>query len=62
MAWAGAIVSGAIILMKVVPGVPGSFTRAEWIAFVAWSAVGLLFWLARRRPANAQLSTFNSGR
>jgi basic amino acid/polyamine antiporter, APA family len=47
MAWAGAVVSGAIILMKVVPGIPGSFTSAEWIAFVAWSAVGLLFWLAR---------------
>ena len=38
MAWLGAAVSVAIILMKVVPSVPGSFTRAEWIAFVAWSA------------------------
>jgi basic amino acid/polyamine antiporter, APA family len=45
----GAIVALAIVLMKVVPGVPGSFTRAEWIAFSAWSAFGLLFWLARRR-------------
>ena len=46
-------VSVAIILMKIVPGVPGSFTRAEWIAFVAWSALGLAFWLragAERRP------------
>ena len=32
--------ASAIILMKVVPGVPGSFTRAEWIAFAAWSASG----------------------
>jgi hypothetical protein len=39
----------AIILMKIVPRVPGSFTRAEWIAFIAWSGLGLLFWLARRR-------------
>jgi hypothetical protein len=63
MAWAGAVVSGAIILMKVVPGVPGSFTRAEWIAFVAWSTVGLLFWLARRRPPiNSQVSTLNPER
>jgi APA family basic amino acid/polyamine antiporter len=46
---AGAIVSVAIILMKIVPRVPGSFTRAEWIAFIAWSGLGLLFWLARRR-------------
>jgi APA family basic amino acid/polyamine antiporter len=49
IAWFGAIVALAIVLMKAVPGVPGSFTRAEWIAFAAWSAFGLLFWLARRR-------------
>ncbi len=53
MAWAGAVVSGAIILMKVVPGIPGSFTRAEWISFVAWSALGLIFWLARPRAQTA---------
>jgi len=45
----GVAVALAIVLMKIVPGVPGSFTRAEWIAFAAWSAFGLLFWLARRR-------------
>ena len=45
----GVAVALAIVLMKVLPGVPGSFTRAEWIAFAAWSALGLLFWLARRR-------------
>jgi hypothetical protein len=49
MAWLGAAVAMAIVLMKVVPGVPGSFTRAEWIAFAAWSGFGLLFWLTRRR-------------
>jgi amino acid transporter len=49
VAWVGVAVSAAIVLMKIVPGVPGSFTRAEWIAFAAWSAFGLLFWLARRR-------------
>jgi APA family basic amino acid/polyamine antiporter len=47
MAWTGAVVSVAIILMKIVPGVPGSFTRAEWISFVAWSALGFSFWLRR---------------
>jgi hypothetical protein len=51
MAWFGCAVSAAIILMKVVPSVPGSFTRPEWIAFVAWSAAGLIFWLLRPRPA-----------
>jgi amino acid transporter len=49
MAVAGCLVAVAIVLMKIVPGVPGSFSRAEWIAFVAWSAFGLGFWLARRR-------------
>jgi amino acid transporter len=49
IAWTGVAVSAAIVLMKVVPGVPGSFTRAEWVAFAAWSAFGLIFWLARRR-------------
>jgi amino acid transporter len=51
MAWFGALVSLAIVLMKIVPSVPGSFTHAEWIAFTAWSAAGLVFWLARRRPS-----------
>jgi basic amino acid/polyamine antiporter, APA family len=49
LARVGATVSVAIILMKVVPAVPGSFTLAEWVAFVAWSGFGLAFWLARRR-------------
>jgi len=49
MAVAGVVVSVAIVLMKVVPGVPGSFTRAEWIAFAGWSALGAAFWLLRRR-------------
>ena len=51
MAWLGAGVSIAIVLMKVVPSVPGSFTRPEWIAFAAWSAFGLVFWLLRPRRA-----------
>jgi APA family basic amino acid/polyamine antiporter len=49
MAMAGGVVSVAIILMKVLPNVPGGFTQAEWISFAAWSALGLVFWLARRR-------------
>jgi hypothetical protein len=49
LARVGALVSIAIILMKVVPSVPGSFTRAEWVTFIAWSGFGLAFWLARRR-------------
>jgi hypothetical protein len=48
-ALSGAAVSAAIVLMKVVPAVPGSFTRAEWIALAAWSAIGALFWVGRPR-------------
>jgi amino acid transporter len=48
MAWVGAAVSIGLILMKVVPSVPGSFTRAEWLAFVVWTMLGVLFWTARR--------------
>lgn len=49
MAWAGAAVSLAIVLMKVIPSVPGSFTGAEWIALAFWSGLGAAFWLARPR-------------
>jgi hypothetical protein len=47
-AWAGVVVSVAIVLMKIIPGVPGSFSRWEWLSFIAWSGMGLLFWLLRR--------------
>ncbi|HEY6931095.1 MAG TPA: APC family permease [Thermoanaerobaculia bacterium] len=45
----GAAVSLAIIAMKVLPGIPGSFSRAEWIAFGLWSGLGLVLWMARHR-------------
>jgi APA family basic amino acid/polyamine antiporter len=47
MAWVGTAVAVAIVLMKVVPAVPGSFTGAEWVAFAVWCGLGLLFWTAR---------------
>ncbi len=43
----GAMAALGIIVMKVVPGVPGSFGPAEWGALAAWCALGLGFWLAR---------------
>jgi amino acid transporter len=45
----GAAVSAAVVAMKTLPIVPGSFTRSEWIAFACWSALGATFWLARPR-------------
>jgi amino acid transporter len=50
-AWAGVAVSMGIILMKVVPGIPGSFTWAEWTAFGAWTGLGFVFWRMRRPPS-----------
>ena len=43
-AYLGAAVSVAIILMKSVPAVPGSFTWHEWVVFALWCTLGLLFW------------------
>jgi amino acid transporter len=37
----GAIVSVAIVLMKLVPAVPGSFGWPEWVALGGWCALGL---------------------
>jgi hypothetical protein len=41
LAWLGAAVSAGIILMKVIPAVPGSFTGIEWITLAAWCGLGL---------------------
>jgi amino acid transporter len=42
MAVAGVTVSVAIVLMKVIPAVPGSFGWPEWVALGGWCALGLL--------------------
>jgi len=47
LATMGVLVSLAIVLMKVIPGIPGSFTAPEWIAFAAWCALGAVFWMRR---------------
>ena len=52
---AGAAVSGAIVVMKIVPIVPGSFGVREWVAFLCWCALGFAFWLGRKtQPAGAR--------
>jgi amino acid transporter len=48
-AWIGALVSFAIMLMKMVPSVPGSFTCVEWTAFALWCLLGYVFWRLRSR-------------
>jgi hypothetical protein len=48
----GILVSLLLVLMKWIPGVPGHFTLAEWIALGAWLALGVLFhWRSRSRTA-----------
>jgi basic amino acid/polyamine antiporter, APA family len=48
MGVAGVVVSMAIVLMKLVPVVPGSFSTPEWIAFACWCAAGLALWTGSR--------------
>ncbi|MBZ5522643.1 MAG: APC family permease [Acidobacteriia bacterium] len=50
IAFAGEGVALCLILMKVVPLVPGHFTQWEWLAFVLWLALGLI---VKRRKASA---------
>lgn len=49
VAAAGVLVGLLMILMKIVPGIPGHFSRYEWLALGVWSLLGLK--LAWRRPA-----------
>ena len=41
---AGAAVSVAIVAMKLLPFVPGSFSAPEWTAFAVWCAAGYAMW------------------
>jgi hypothetical protein len=43
----GMVVSALLILMKLVPTVPGHFTGPEWVALGVWLGIGLLL----HRPA-----------
>jgi len=48
IAAAGAVIGLAMILMKVIPAVPGHFSAWEWLALGIWSLIGLgLVWKAR---------------
>jgi basic amino acid/polyamine antiporter, APA family len=52
IALVGVIVGLLMILMKIVPGIPGHFSGYEWLALAIWSLIGLsLNW--RRRPVPA---------
>jgi APA family basic amino acid/polyamine antiporter len=49
VAWAGGLVALALVLMKVLPFVPGHFTRSEFAALGLWGLLGAVMWLGRRR-------------
>jgi hypothetical protein len=42
VAGVGMLVSASLILMKIVPAIPGHFSGAEWVALGVWLAIGLL--------------------
>jgi amino acid transporter len=48
IATAGLLVGIAMVLMKVIPLVPGHFTVYEWVALAAWIVLGAIL---RRREA-----------
>jgi len=48
LAVAGMVVSLAIVAMKVVPGIPGSFTSSEWIAFGVWCGLGAILFFSSK--------------
>jgi len=52
LAATGAIVAAVLVLMKLLPFVPGHFTVYEWIALAGWGALGL--WA--RRPGGVPAS------
>jgi hypothetical protein len=49
----GLLVTALMVLVKVVPFVPGHFTRYEWIALAIWAVIGLVI----RLPAQQHGST-----
>ena len=50
--YGGAAIAALLIAMKVVPSIPGSFGRYEYLALVAWLALGFVLWKGRKRVGN----------
>jgi basic amino acid/polyamine antiporter, APA family len=50
----GIAVGVLMILMKIVPAVPGHFSKYEWIAFGLWVAAGAIIAILRRGASAAQ--------
>lgn len=48
----GLLLTSVMILVKVVPLVPGHFTPSEWIAMAVWVLLGYLLWSRRQKIAD----------
>ncbi|MBZ5571689.1 MAG: APC family permease [Acidobacteriia bacterium] len=45
----GLMVTSLMVLVKVVPLIPGHFSRYEWIACAIWGLLGVVVWASRKR-------------
>ncbi|PYX00104.1 MAG: hypothetical protein DMG89_05575 [Acidobacteria bacterium] len=54
LAATGAVVAVAMVLIKVVPGIPGNFSAYHWIAMAAWILLGVV--MASRKSAIRNLN------
>jgi amino acid transporter len=49
----GIVVGVLMMLMKLIPAIPGHFSLNEWIAFALWSAAGVIVAISRRNDREA---------
>jgi basic amino acid/polyamine antiporter, APA family len=54
----GVLVAASFALLKIVPSVPGHFTRAEWIALALWIAAGAGSFVFAKRAADSRVELF----
>jgi len=49
----GVVMTSLMVLVKIIPSIPGHFTRYEWIAVLIWAGLGALV----RTPASRRAET-----
>ena len=47
----GLLLTAVMVVVKIVPLVPGHFTPSEWVAMAIWGLLGYLLWTRRHEPA-----------
>jgi hypothetical protein len=53
----GILITSLMVLVKVLPLVPGHFTRYEWIALAIWAALGYLVHTRATQAADSSEKT-----